>query len=107
MNVDSVPFEGVPMTIGGRDFMVPALSLKQVRALRQEIESLTAIPPGGAITDKQIETTVSLVHAALSRNYPALTLDQVFEMIDLRNMGSFINAITGATLVAAKEPANG
>jgi len=83
--------EGVTIRIAGRDWMVPALTFKQLRRLQPQIELLATI--GAAATPEQIAAVSEIVRAALSRNYPELTTDDVEEMLDLGNAARIIGAI--------------
>jgi hypothetical protein len=94
--MNDVKFEGVPVKIGGQEYIVPPLSIKGFKAMKGQIEALKNMAPGRAMTDEQIDGVMKIIHCALSRNYPELTLDQIEEMLDFGNIGPLINTITRA-----------
>jgi hypothetical protein len=83
--------EGVVIRIAGKEWTVPPLTFRQLRRLQPQIELLATI--GAAATPQQIAAVSEIVHAALSRNYPALSTDDVEEMLDLGNAARVISAI--------------
>jgi len=85
--------DGVSIKLAGKDYNIPPLSFRQLRVLRKEMSMLDGII--GMPDDKQMGAVVTIVHAALSRNYPDITNDQVFDMIDLGNLKPTIHAIMG------------
>jgi hypothetical protein len=54
----------------------------------------------GAVPD--IEVVVTLLHAALVRNYPELTADQVAQWVDYGNMLDIMDAVMQTSGLAAK-----
>jgi hypothetical protein len=88
-------FEGVPITIAGKEWIVPALNFAAIRRLRTQIEAIASIPLGAGLTDEQIDTVILIIHTALVRNYPGLTKDNVEDMMTLANIKPIINAIMG------------
>lgn len=85
--------EGVKISIGAKEFIVPALSFKQLRQLMPKIKGMAVV--GAEITDEQMGDIVEVVHAAVSRNYPELAKDYLEENIDMNNVRPIINAIMG------------
>ncbi len=105
-------YEGVELRMGGREWIVPALNLRQLKRLAPRFALLApADSPGPApahtrssgagvgagMTEEQIEALVEIAHAALSRNYPELTREQVSELVDLGNAALLMRAIVGAS----------
>lgn len=84
-------FEGEIVNLAGTDYTVPALSLRQVRELASKLEKLDAEATGMPAAE-QMEAVVDVLHAALSRNYPDMTKEQVLDLIDLGNMTSLVKA---------------
>jgi hypothetical protein len=95
--------DGVSIRMGGRDWIVPALTFGQIKRLRGRLEILPTEP--GVLSGAQIDAIIDVVHAALARNYPAVTVDEVGEhLLDLGNMATVIKAImTGSGLVPSGE----
>lgn len=68
--------DGMPIEIGGKKYTLPPLGLaglKKTAALRSTYGSLSE--------EEQLDALLEMVHAALVRNYPDLTLDEVKDRI--------------------------
>ena len=94
-NNSQVIYEGVKITIGGKEYIVPGLSLGQMEEMAEKVESLASADE--RITKEMIQTVSEVCQAALSRNYPDITLVQVKNMLDVRNMNAVIEAVLGAS----------
>ena len=77
-------FEGVKKTIGGEDYIIPALSLRQVKELKGTIQNLKLDDYDGM---------AKIIHAAMSRNYPTITLEKVTDILDMNNILEFTEAV--------------
>lgn len=86
--------EGTTITMGGKEWVIPALSLGQVRRLQPILEQIP-IQADGVLTAETIDNSIAVIHAAMSRNYPDITLRDVEEMVDLRNIRPIFQAILG------------
>jgi hypothetical protein len=84
--------EGESIRMGGDTYVVPALSLGQMKKLREEIETLRK---KDADENELQGAATKVIHAALSRNYPDLILEQVESLVDLRNLPQVLGAIMG------------
>jgi hypothetical protein len=88
---------GVTITMGGRDWLVPPLTLGQLRRLMPRVRQLTEID--ASMSEVQIGVLVEIVAAALQRNYPDATAEMVENLLDLGNAGAVLNAVlTGSGL---------
>ena len=88
---------GVTITMGGRDWLVPPLTLGQLRRLMPKVRQLTEID--ASMGEVQIGVLVEIVVAALQRNYPDATADMVENLLDLGNAGTVLNVVlTGSGL---------
>ncbi len=87
------PHEGVMVHFAGSDWVVPALSLGQLKRLMPHFQSLQ----GGPFSIEQIDSSLQVIHAALSRNYPALQLEDVEDLVDLASMPILMEAIMRAS----------
>lgn len=102
---------GVTVAMGGQDWIVPPLTLGQLRRLMPKVRQLTEI--GASMGEPQIAVLVDIVTAALQRNYPEMTTDQVENFLDLGNASAVLNAVlTGSGLkpsgaAAGEAPAPG
>ena len=84
--------------MGGKDFIVPALSFGQLRRLMPKLKETNAI--GAQMTPEQMENVIEIVFTALSRNYPDLKLEDVADLIDLNNLATIFAAVMGQSGLA-------
>jgi hypothetical protein len=84
-------FEGEEIQLGGEKYIVPALSLGQVKRLEKELESLFLIE--GMPTPEQIDNALTIFLAAINRNYPAMTLEDLLDLVDTGNLISIMKAV--------------
>jgi len=88
---------GVAVAMGGQDWIVPPLTLGQLRRLMPKVRQLTEI--GVSMGEAQINVLIDIVAAALQRNYPEMTPDKVENLLDLGNASAVLNAVlTGSGL---------
>ena len=88
---------GVTIAMGGADWVVPPLTLGQLRRLMPRIEELGDL--GRPMAEPQLTVLVDIVAAALQRNYPDMTADLVEELLDLGNAAPVLAAVlTGSGL---------
>ena len=74
--------EGVPLKLGGNDYVLPPLNLAALEKYWPVIESWGE-PPASLVG--RLSEGAELLHAALVRNYEDLTLAEVKEGLDLAN----------------------
>lgn len=84
-----VKVKGIPLTLDGRTWTVPPLSLGALEQLQERLAQFT----GDVGAAGQISTAIDALHAALRRNYPDVTREQVAEMIGLENMAEVMEAV--------------
>ena len=95
---------GVSVAMGGEEWMVPPLTLGQLRRLMPQVRQLTEI--GASMGEAQIAVLVDIVTAALQRNYPEMTPGKVENLLDLGNASAVLNAVlTGSGLKPGGVPA--
>lgn len=94
MNTNEL-YEGEKIKIRGREYIVPGLSFGQIERLADKIEQISI--SGNKLTKEMIQAITEITYAALSRNYPEITQDEVKEMLDTRNMQNIFEAIMGAS----------
>jgi hypothetical protein len=88
---------GVAVAMGGQDWIVPPLTLGELRRLMPKVRQLTEI--GASMGEAQINVLIEIVTAALQRNYPEATPDKVENLLDLGNASAVLNAVlTGSGL---------
>lgn len=81
---------GKRIDLGGQEYIVPPLSLGQVRQFQQSLEELPRLT-GTAL----LLAAVPVIHAAMTRNYPDLPISEVERLIDMRNFREVMPAVTG------------
>ena len=82
---------GLVVAMGGQDWIVPPLTLGQLRRLMPKVRQLTEI--GASMGEAQITVLIDIVAAALQRNYPEMTPEKVENLLDLGNAGVVLNAV--------------
>lgn len=100
----SVDCDGAPIVaLGGREFFVPELALRQSRIvvpglirLMPALAALESRPD--ALGEAEWNDLVRVVHAALTRAYPGLTLDEVLDLpATLAELAGAVAVITRQT----------
>jgi hypothetical protein len=88
---------GVTIAMGGRDWLVPPLTLGKLRRMMPKVRQLNEI--GARMGEEQIGVLIELVTAALQRNYPDATESEVESLLDLGNAANVLNIVlTGSGL---------
>jgi hypothetical protein len=88
---------GVELEMGGKTWIVPPLTLGQLRRLGAKVEVMSA--DKSMLDPEVVDAVVAVVTAALKRNYPAIDEDQVADMLDMGNAPSvFVAVLTGSGL---------
>ncbi|HJU15714.1 MAG TPA: hypothetical protein VJ770_04525 [Stellaceae bacterium] len=82
---------GVAIAMAGKEWIVPPLTLGQMRRLLPQVQRLR--DAGASIDAAEIDVIIELVTAALQRNYPEMTPDKVAEAVDLGNARAAVQAI--------------
>jgi hypothetical protein len=88
---------GVMITMGGKDWEVPPLTLGQLRRLMPKVRRMTNVD--ATMGEDQLTTVLEIVSAAMQRNYPEITVEMVEELLDLGNTSNVLSAVlTGSGL---------
>jgi hypothetical protein len=82
-------FDGVTVKVGGVEYIIPPLNLKQIKKFQPELESIAK-----KTVVELLDFTSQILYSTLSRNYPEITQDQCDEMVDVKNVGTWMQAIT-------------
>lgn len=105
-----VKFDGVPHNLGGTLYIVPGLSTKQMRQLRDRIvraieleqqqaqaakEGSVAVADASATMFEILDIAVDVTHAALTRNYEGIDKERLEEWVDMNNSRSLMMAVMG------------
>lgn len=94
--------DGTKVNLGGRDFTVPPLNLKALRRLAPTISALADM--ADVPTPEQVGQIAEVVHAAVVRNYPEITVDEMEELLDLGNIKAVLQAILSGSGLTQGEP---
>jgi hypothetical protein len=87
---------------GGRVYMLAPLSLGSLEVLQ---ERLAALPTLDAMDPVAIRTMTDATHMALRRNYPAITREEVGELVDVSIIGDVYECLLDAAGVRRKAQA--
>lgn len=82
---------GVWVPFGDEEYKVPPLGLLGVQELLDDIPKLQGIK--GVPTPAQMQMVATIVHKAMRRNYPDMSVEEVAEMLDLANFQSALDAV--------------
>ncbi len=85
--------DGITIKLAGQDYVVPPLSLGQVKRLFPIIEKMQS----AGNTVEKFSSLVAIAHAALSRNYPDLKIEEVEELVDMGNFKMVMDTIMGSS----------
>lgn len=96
---------GITISMGGNDWIVPPLTLGQLRKLAPYVQKIRAIDAQDALeADDQLDAVLKIVAAALGRNYPDMDEEKVADLLDMANLAATITAVlTGSGVVRAGE----
>jgi hypothetical protein len=83
---------GVKIAMGGHEWMVPPLTLGQLRRLQPKLNDLTS-----ADSLRIMDAVCEIVATALSRNYPDMNAEKVADLIDLGNRDQVVKAVMGGS----------
>jgi hypothetical protein len=86
---------GITIAMGGRDWIVPPLTLGQLRRLLPKVADMGRVDM--QMDDAQLGVVVEIVGAALRRNYPEITDAQIEEMLDMGNAQAVMDAVRGGS----------
>ena len=89
----------------GASYLVPPLNFRALRELQDKIAKLGTIT--GTPTGEQMKVVSEIVHAALARNYPQMTVKNVEEMIDLGNFMPVMDAVLNIAGLRRLAPGEG
>jgi hypothetical protein len=93
--------DGVPLKLGGTDYILPPLNLAALEKYWPVIESWGE-PPASLV--ERLSEGAELLHAALARNYPELTLADIKEGLDLASFPAALALLLEVSGLARREP---
>lgn len=86
-------FDGVEVSLGGKPYVIPPLSLKLIRKYQSQLQTIGVIK--GVPGPEQLDLIFDILHDAILRNYPDMTKDTLEELVDITNMPILFKAIMG------------
>jgi len=96
--------DGATITLGRRAFVVPPLNLGRIKKLQDDLAILAMVPQDATrFEPHQLEAAITIIHSALTRNYPDLTREEVEDVVDMGNMENLMRAIMGQSGFAKGE----
>lgn len=95
---------GAWITLGDEAYRIPPMAFGDVVELQDDVATLQSM--AGRPTAAHMAVVGKIVHTAMIRNYPALTVEEVCAMLDLGNYQEVLDAVL-ATSGYRKGPASG
>lgn len=92
-------YQGKSVKIGDKDYVLPSLSVKQAKALWPQILDLDKI--GGSVEEvkaampQKFDDMLKIIHAAMSRNYPDVTIEQLEEDVSIHQVKQLLLIVSG------------
>lgn len=94
----SIPkIPGKAISLSGEEYVVPPLSLASMETNGDRIGQFR-----GGVDAQSASIVIDVVHAALLRNYPELTREEVANGLDLGNMNDAFEAVLNLSGYQAK-----
>jgi len=87
------PIPGEELTLGTTTFVVPPLLARDMRKALLDGVFDRAMSAAQRVTPETIDAIFTLCLASLKRNYPAITQDDLEEVLDAGNMNELVNAV--------------
>lgn len=89
-------YPGVSIQVGERTLVVPRLSLRQMQVLREQI--LRIETKGASGIAQQVDDVLDVSFAAVGRNHPDITRDELGDLLDLGNVAQILRAAIAGKL---------
>lgn len=86
----------------GRVYTLPPLTMGAMERLQK---GLAALSTAEALSPESITTIVDAAHAALRRNYPSMTREEVADLVDVGNMFDVVGAVLDVSGIKRKAQA--
>ena len=91
--------EGIKVKLGTVEFTVPPLTIKALRILGPRFTELQKVAASGdaaaLMQPENLDTIVEVAHAAIIRNHPEVTKEELEGLIDLSNLKDLFMAVCG------------
>ena len=97
-------FRGTTIKLGEQDYVLPALSLGQLRTgILETLQKHDELIIAGKFYEA-INVRAEVIHAALTRNYPDMPLSLVEDSLDLNDSTDIWRIVLGGSGFVAGEP---
>lgn len=94
-------YDGVTVYMDGKEWVIPPLSVRQFREHYQTLLDTDITPEN---FQSKIADRLPIVLAAINRNYPDVTPEQLLDMLDLGTFKQVIGAIANSGGIRAAKP---
>lgn len=93
-----VKVKGIMKVLDGKTFVIPPLNLLSLEQIQERLEKFD-----GGIGRDSVSVVIDAATAALRRNYPDITRDEVATLIDVGNMHEIMTAVMDVSGLLRKE----
>jgi hypothetical protein len=91
---------GIDVILGGTKFLVPPLSLGSLELFQKRLAAFQ-----GGIDPESVGTVIDVALAAINRNYPEMTREQLGAILDLSDMAEVMQAVMDVAGIRRKAAA--
>lgn len=90
-------YPGIPVELGGKVFLIAALSLAQLEANADKLAALQLVEdnPAEAFKSGAFGSVIDLITLAINRNDPDTTRADVADLVDLVTLKPVVSAMMG------------
>ncbi len=96
---EQVQFEGCPVRIGNREYVLPSLSVGQAERLWPKLLELdrtgATVEELKSLMPSKFDDMVTIIHAALSRNYKDITAAQLKDVVSIGQLKQLMLIVSG------------
>ena len=93
MEQEKPKFAGVEIDLGGQSYIIPPLSLRQMKEYAEKLLSLGTVRLDNFL--EKLDVAMPIIAAAFKRNYPDMTEEKLLDLVDVANFKYVIQAING------------
>lgn len=93
------------MSLSGQDYVIPPIRVADTPRLQHHLDRVLnakALDGTPLSVIDQLEDVIEIVLAALQRNYPAMTREQLVEIFDAPSLAPALQAAVGATAIESR-----
>lgn len=113
MTEERPKFDGEHVYMAGREWVIPPLSLRYIRLNKERLAKMRALAKKGKLDfadaelDEFLDEAREIILAAMQRNYPVLSKDDLEEWIDLATLPRLVLAVMSASGFAMRGGSSG